>query len=334
MARLKQKHPNHDLFILDVADVVPKDDTASMEHPIFSLSTKPDMRELKYENNGHILKVIPSGYGLATIHDKDILIWAISKIIHAKNRGESYSRRVEGSGYEVLIATNRPTNDVGYNRLEAAFTRLRGTTFITTIRTGGKMEKRIFGMIDEGGFSYNMDGSMRRDRVEVVLSEWLFRAVESMEVVSITQDYFELRRPIERRLYEIARKHCGYKDRWQIGLAKLQKKTGSNASIKRFRHNIREIIRENNTPGYKLELTNNDMVVMRPRKKVRAIGVSNEITIPAWAEEGAREIAHQKGWDFYALQSEWLEYARSSGQKLDNPGAAFIGFCKKKDNLR
>ena len=334
MTRLQQKHPNRDLFILDVADVVPKDDTASMEHPIFSLSTKPDMRELKYENNGNALRVIPSGYGLATIYDKDILIWAISKIMHAKNRGEPYSRRVQGSGYEVLVATNRGASVRDYDRLEAAFTRLRGTTFVSTIRTGGKMDKRIFGMIEEGGFRYDVEGSMARDKVEVVLSEWLFRAIESTEVVSITQDYFELRRPLERRIYEIARKHCGYKDKWYIGLAKLQNKTGSSAPSKRFRHNVRSIIAEDNTPDYRLELTDKDFVIFRPRKNKRAVPVSNDIKIPGWAEEGAREIAHQKGWDFYALQTEWLEYARSSGVTLDNPGAAFIGFCKKKQNLR
>ena len=35
------------------------------------------------------------------------------------------------------------------------------------------------------------------------------RAIESNEVVTISNDYFRLRRPLERRLYEIGRKHCG-----------------------------------------------------------------------------------------------------------------------------
>lgn len=94
MTQLKRKHPTKDFFIMDIADVVPKDDTASMEHPIFSLATKPDMRELRYENAGVMLRVIPSGEGLATIHDKDVLIWAISKIVHAKNKGLPYSKTV------------------------------------------------------------------------------------------------------------------------------------------------------------------------------------------------------------------------------------------------
>jgi len=35
VALLPQRHPNHDLFICDVLDAIPKDDMASMEHPIF-----------------------------------------------------------------------------------------------------------------------------------------------------------------------------------------------------------------------------------------------------------------------------------------------------------
>ena len=44
-ALLPQRHPNHDLFICDVLDAIPKDDMASMEHPIFSLATKADTRD-------------------------------------------------------------------------------------------------------------------------------------------------------------------------------------------------------------------------------------------------------------------------------------------------
>ena len=68
------------------------------------------------------------------------------------------------------------------------------------------------------------------------------RAIEANDVITISNDYFRLRRPLERRLYEIGRKHCGSQPKWQIGLAKLQEKTGSNAPLKKFRLNIRQII--------------------------------------------------------------------------------------------
>jgi plasmid replication initiation protein len=328
MARLKDKHPNRDFFIMEISDVVPKDDAASMEHPIFSLATKPDLRRLKYENNGNTLKVIPSTHGLATIHDKDILIWAISKIMDAKNKGEPYSRTINGSGYELLSATNRGISKRDYDRLEKAFIRLRGTTFVSDIRTGGKAEKNIFGMVDQASFNYDFGRDMRRDKVTVTLSEWMFRVIESNEVLTISSDYFYLRKPMERRLYEIARKHCGYKQRFEVGLKKLQTKTGSNAPLKLFRQKIKVIIADDDLPFYKLELTEKDMVIIRPRTTKKAIG--KNIIIPSWAEEKAREIAVKKGRDYYALEQEWLAFADNP----ENAGAAFIGFCKQKKSLR
>src|SRR3546814_18495332 len=63
---LPVRHPNQDLFICDVLDAIPKDDMASMEHPGFSLSTKPDNRTRRYEHNGNVIEINPPGKGLAS----------------------------------------------------------------------------------------------------------------------------------------------------------------------------------------------------------------------------------------------------------------------------
>jgi len=332
MALFPRRHPQKDFFVLDIADVVPKDDTASMEHPLFSLATKPDMRELTYGTEENSVLIMPSGMGLPTIFDKDILIFCVSQLIHRQNQGLPIGKTVRFSARELSIATNRPIGGNHYKRLEQAFMRLRGTTFKTNIRTGGKVETRIFGMIDEGGFVMKDDGSYRLDFCEVVLSDWLMRAIEGSEVLTLSEDYFRLRRPLERRIYEIARKHCGHQKRWNIGLEKLQLKTGSSAPLKRFRHNLRQIIEDDHTPDYRIELTDTDQVIFRPRKALKNPDASL-LLISAGAEEKARTIAREKGWDYYALEQEWRDFARSKEQPRD-PDSAFLGFCKKKEKLR
>ena len=282
MALLPDRHPQKDFFILDFSDVVPKDDTASMEHPLFSLATKPDMRHLVYQNGENKLEITPSGLGLPTIFDKDILIYCVSQLMHLKNRGETFGKRVRFSARELSIATNRPIGGNHYKRLEQAFKRLQGTQFVTNIRTGNKIETRVFSLVDEGGFVRTADERFRLDYCELVLSDWFMRAIDSAEVVSISSDYFRLRRPLERRLYEIFRKHCGNQKKWHIGLSKLQAKTGSNAPLKKFRLNIRQIIADDHTPFYRLELTKDDLVVIRPRAAKATI--DTDISIAEWAE--------------------------------------------------
>ena len=337
MGLLPDRHPQKDFSILDISDVVPKDDMASMEHPLFSLATKPDMRQLEYHNGDNRLKIVPSGVGLPTIFDKDILIFCISQLMHKKHRGEKIGKRVRFSARELMIATNRPTNNLSYQRLEQAFHRLMGATFQTDIQTGNRRETRFFSLLESGsGFVMKDDGRWRLDYCEVILSDWVMRAIEANEVVTISEKYFRLRRPLERRLYEIARKHCGNSPKWQIGLAKLQDKTGSNAPLKKFRHNLREIIEKDETPFYTFELDDNDLVIVRPRTKP-----ANEylptISLPEWAEEKGREHARAKGWDYYVLRQNWLDFAKSEAAKGNPPtnaGAAFVAYCKKQKALR
>ena len=335
MALLPDRHPQKDFFILDISDVVPKDDMASMEHPLFSLATKPDMRHLIYQNGENRLEIIPSSLGLPTIKDKDILIFCISQLMHRKNRGEKISKRVRFSARELMMATNRSTDGREYKRLERAFQRLQGTQFKTNIRTGNKKEVRIFSLIDEGGYVMKEEGGWRLDYCELVLSNWFMRAIEANEVISISSDYFRLRRPLERRIYEIGRKHCGNQRKWQIGLAKLQTKTGSNAPLKKFRLNLRQIIADDHTPFYRMELTKDDLVIFRPRAVKTAL--TPDIRLPEWAEEKARVIAREKGWDYHVMRSNWLEFAKAEATKGNAPkdaGAAFVGYCKGQEKLR
>ena len=336
MPLLPDRYPQKDFFILDLSDVVPKDDMASMEHPLFSLATKPDMRHLEYRSRDSRLKIVPSGVGLPTIFDKDLLIFCVSQLMHKKNRGEAIGKRVRFSARELMIATNRKTGGVEYQRLEQAFQRLLGTTFQTDIQTGKKRETRFFSLIESGsGFVMKEEGKWRLDYCEIILSDWVMRAIETDEVVTISNDYFRLRRPLERRLYEIARKHCGNQKRWHINLAKLQAKTGSNAPLKKFRMNIRQIIQDDHTPFYRMELAPDDLVIFRPRTAKAELTTS--IALPDWAEDKARNIASEKGWDYYAIRSDWLSFAKAEsakGNPPQNPGAAFVAYCKKKNQLR
>lgn len=294
------------------------------------------MRELEYRNGNRTLKIIPSSLGLATVFDKDILIFCISQLMHKKNRGEPIGRRVRFNARELLITTNRKTGGIEYKRLKAAFLRLMGTTFQTDITTGDRRETRFFSMIESGsGFVMKGEGKWRLDYCEVILSEWLFRAIESNEVATISKEYFQLRRPLERRLYEIARKHCGNQSRWHISLAKLKLKAGSSSPLSKFRYNIRQIASNDHIPFYSLMIDETDLVVFRPRKQGHQAGRS--ITLPDWAEEKARAIASDKGWDYHVLRSDWMSFAQrrtAEGNPPKNPGAAFVAYCKKQRSLR
>lgn len=143
---LPVRHPNQDFFVCDIFNAAPKADIASMEHPIFSLSTKPDKRERRYEHNGNFIEIKPSSQGLATIHDRDILIYCISQLMSAIKDGRQVTQTVRFKAVDLLTATNRMNTGTGYALLKNALERLRGTSISTNILTGGVETLKIFGL--------------------------------------------------------------------------------------------------------------------------------------------------------------------------------------------
>src|SRR5271154_2209454 len=138
---LPAKHPDGDLFICDVADAALKDLHPQMEHPFYSLSKKPDTQIRRYEHNGNWLEIVPSVKGLATIYDKDILIYCISQLMAKLKRGETVGPRVRIISRDLLIFANRGTAGKDYGALCESLDRLEGTRIKTNIPTGDR-EKR------------------------------------------------------------------------------------------------------------------------------------------------------------------------------------------------
>lgn len=342
---LPDRHPHRDFFILDVADAAPKDDMASMEHPVFSLSSKPDMRELVYDlGEGARLRVVPSGRGLATIMDKDVLLYAISKLVHELNGGAEITPWVEMSAHEVMVATNWRTNRESYQRFEDALVRLKGTVILTDIATADHVQTRGFGLIEAFEIDRKERGAPspfgRMTRVRVKVSDWTFRAVKGMEVLTINPRYFRLRRPLERRIYELARKHggdprpgrAGRSASFRIGIGRLQQKVGSNAPAKKFRYFLKEIIRDGHVPDYRIAL-DGDIVTFEPVAAPGGLFAGRLPLKPATLDK-AQEIAAGKGIALAAIEAEWNEWLRETGRVPDRPDAAFLGFCRQKAPAR
>lgn len=324
-----------DFFVCDILDALPKDDMASMEHPVFSLSTRPDLRILEYAHNGVTVRVVPSVRGLATLFDKDILIYCISQLMAALNAGRPVARVLHLTAHDLMLATNRETSGDGYARLCEAFERLAGTRITTNLVTGGPDHPvgvtTGFGLIE--GWQVvratptTKAGGGRMVQVTVTLSDWLFRAVCAKSVLTLHRDYFRLRKPLERRIYELARKHCGRQPEWRVSVEVLARKSGSASPRRVFRRMLRDMIAENHLPDYALAEEAGDILCVT-RRAAAAVPGAGPVLKPATLD-AAR--ARAPGWDIYALEAEWRAmWDRSGRPALRSPDAAFLGWLKKR----
>lgn len=313
-------------FLCDIFDAIPKDDMATMEHPIFSLSTRPDRRILRYEHNGSEIEVTPSVKGLATIHDKDILIYCISQLMAALNAGRAVTRRLVLKAHDLLTATNRETSGDAYRRLVEAFERLAGTRIRTNIVTGEVEVTSGFGLIESWEIERRSRGG-RMVSVAVTLSDWLFRAVLSKSVLTLSRDYFRLRKPLERRIYELARKHCGRQESWRVSVDTLLKKSGSASPRRVFRAMLREMIEADSLPDYAMAEEPGDLIRFSLRDRLVEGIPEGPGPLAAETFEAARGIF--PGADVYALEAEWRAWWAASGRpRLRSRDAAFLGFVR------
>ncbi len=334
---LPDRYPQPDFFVCDIFDAAPKSDTASMEYPLFTLSTKPDFKEREYKNGENWLKISPSKMGLATVHDRDILIYCISQCMAALNEGREISRVLRFRAHELLQVTNRSTGKRGYKLFDDALRRLQGTQIETNITTGGKEEMDLFSFIDRARtVKETRDGRM--EAIEITLSDWVFNAIneKGQDILTISRDYFRLRKPLERRLYEIARKHCGKNPTWRFKVKTLHERTGSASTLPEFRRMLKVIIDDNkkfdHIPDYTFELEN-DVVTMKPRPEFlgkyecsKQPSLIDNISLKTQTYENASTISG--GWDVYFLEEEWRSMLRKKDDVPEKPDGSFIGFVK------
>lgn len=254
----KQGNQQTNVFIADMVNYVLKDDQATMEAPMFSLKTKEDKDLWHWTSidGKKTVNIAPGFYGRATQHDKDVLIYCTSQLVASLNAGNKPPRVVRFTAYNFLVATNRGTDGDSYERMYNALNRLKGTQITTNTLMTKRRESNGFGFIDSWKVIEKSPNNDRMVAIEVKLSDWLFDAINAKEVLTINRDYFRLRKPLERRLYEIARKHVGQQGLWEIGIEALRDKCGSTvARLRQFWDDLQKIIEADTLPDYRLTLT-------------------------------------------------------------------------------
>ena len=226
-----------------------------MAYPFFSLSKSHRVAPIDFVSGNVTIRVeaVPD-HGMATIWDADILIWAASQIVEARDAGLRTSRLMAATPYEILTFTGRGTSLRDYQRLKAALDRLQSTTVSTTIRQPAEGRRHRFSWINE--WQERTDRSGRPDGLELIVPDWFYRAVlDDALVLTIDRAYFDLTGGLDRWLYRIVRKHGGrQRNGWRFDFHHLHQKSGSLSPFKRFAFELRDIIRRQPLPGYTLFL--------------------------------------------------------------------------------
>jgi plasmid replication initiation protein len=254
------RRPSHereqlDLFRALPGDLAPRDAQDLMAYPFFSLAKSKRLAPINFKAGTVVIRVeaVPE-HGMATIWDADVLIWAASQIVEARDAGLNPSRRMGTTPYEILNFIGRGVSLRDYDRLKAALDRLQSTTIATSIRQPTERRMHRFSWINE--WKERADAHGRPLGLELIVPDWFYAAVlDDALVLTIDRAYFDLTGGLERWLYRLVRKHGGRQARgWSFDFAHLHAKSGSLSPLKHFAYDLRDIVRRQPLPGYHLSV--------------------------------------------------------------------------------
>ncbi|TPI25809.1 replication protein [Mesorhizobium sp. B3-2-1] len=242
-----------DLFQALPGIVAPRDAQDLMAYPFFSLAKSRRIAPIDFRAGDVAIRVeaMPD-HGMATIWDADILIWAASQIVNARDAGLRTSRLMAATPYEMLTFIGRGVSKRDYQRLKAALDRLQSTSVVTSIRQPAEGRRHRFSWINEWQERSGRNGCPLG--VELVLPDWFYRAImDDALILTIDRAYFGLTGGLERWLYRLVRKHGGrQRAGWRFDIRHLHRKSGSLSPLKRFAFELRDIVRRQPLPGYLL----------------------------------------------------------------------------------
>ncbi|AWC20949.1 Replication initiator protein A [Aminobacter sp. MSH1] len=244
-----------ELFHARSGAIAPRDAQDLMSWPFFSLAKSRRVTPIDFRMGEVSIRVEATvEHGMATIWDADILIWAASQIVDARDNGLRTSRLMSATPYEILAFIDRGDSAHSYNRLKAALDRLQSTTVATSIRQSSERRRHRFSWINE--WRERVDASGRPLGIELVLPDWFYAGIiDDALILTIDREYFGLTGGLERWLYRLVRKHGGHQAQgWSFDLRHLHLKSGSLSPFKRFTFDLREIVRSQPLPGYRLAL--------------------------------------------------------------------------------
>lgn len=226
-----------------------------MAYPFFSLSKSRRVTPIDYRMGDVAIRVEATAeHGMATIWDADVLVWAASQLVEARDKGLRTSRLMAATPHEILTFIGRGTSVRDYQRLKSALDRLQSTTVATTLRQPAERRMHRFSWVNE--WKEHADAHGRPLGIELIIPDWLYAAVlNDALVLTIDPAYFRMTGGLERWLYRIVRKHAGRQPGgWCFEISHLHLKSGSLSPLKRFAFELRDISRRQTLPGFRLAM--------------------------------------------------------------------------------
>jgi plasmid replication initiation protein len=234
-------------------------DRNTMLHSFFALEAKRT-NPIAYKADGVEIIVQGTKSGIATINDKEILVYICSIAGQKLGRGEPVSQKFRFTAHDFFSVTGKTTGGKTYRYFAAALERLQGTQIKTNLVTGGRRERTWFSWLKSARLETAIwsNGHEAMKAVEVELCDWLWRAIVDDKATLISSERYFYLPPLERKLYEVGYAECADRATAAVPLEELRRRMGVSTDLRHFRHNLGRTITNGSLKGFAIEFVHRD----------------------------------------------------------------------------
>jgi plasmid replication initiation protein len=247
-----------------------------MEVPFVALS-KNRTEPINYESLDGTVKVrisCHSNHYLASIYDWDIILFVASKIQEVINsKSDIPPRTLVIPRHELLKEIFKHDGKTNRKQMEESLARLQLTGIETTIRNEDYRYRGGFGFLDSWGYTERKDIK----EFHITLSQWLYDGIcRNGSLLKVRPEYFKITSGIKKFLYRTARKHVGNQNQsWDFLIETLYEKSGSEREFKKFKHDLKKAVSDNDIPAYFMDWVEKDgktyVRFINARKEIKKI---------------------------------------------------------------
>ena len=246
-------------------------DRNTMLHSFFALEAKRS-DPIEYKANGVEIIVQGTKSGLATINDKEILVYICSIASQKLARGEDVTQKFRFTAHDFFSVTGKTPGGKTYRYFAAALERLQGTQIKTNIVTGGRRERTWFSWLKSARMETAVwsNGYEAMKVIEVELCDWLWRAIVDDNAVLISSESYFYLPPLQRKLYEVGYAECADRTTAVVPLEDLRRRMGVTTDLRHFRHNLGKTVAKGSLKGFVIEFVHRNEAgqIVLPRRRI------------------------------------------------------------------
>jgi plasmid replication initiation protein len=261
MARVPEIAPpqQEDLFFTTVDALVKPKGLGQLQHTSwFSLDKRIRRDPIVHEYKNYRVEIHAGRPGLATIHDFDLLLFALSQLADRINKGLPAYRTINFyANHYFKFAGKKAPGKRDYDNLRGTLERLNTTEIKTNLFPTTTIAE------GQAGTSWLTDYKIVRRKeatdgtvAQLELPKFLFdAATDKKNWLTLDRAYFGLMGGLDKFLYLWARKAVGGKsgDHWDERFASIYEKSATRQSFPKFKHRLRQTIERQSIPGYILQ---------------------------------------------------------------------------------